>query len=56
MSYAGRPGKNDGFIYVSAAETAEVWAKYLQCESGPDEWQNEYSARAGLVCTAYSGC
>ena len=35
---------------------AEAWAEALHCESGPHAWENEYSAAADLVCTAYSSC
>jgi polyhydroxybutyrate depolymerase len=46
----------DGFVYVSAADTASTWAHALQCESGPIEWNTPSSNRAGLTCTAYNAC
>ncbi len=52
----GTAGKDDGFIYESAATTAAVWSEALECQHGPAPWQNEYSESAGLVCTAYSDC
>jgi polyhydroxybutyrate depolymerase len=51
----GKPS-GDGFIYVSAAETASIWASALQCQEGPALWETDLSLRAGLVCTAYSAC
>ena len=51
----GKPG-GDGFIYVSAADTAATWRRALHCEAGPDDWETEASIRAGLSCSAYGDC
>ena len=56
VRYDGTAGKDDGFIYTSAADTARTWAAAMECKSGPEIWQNEISEQAGLVCTAYSDC
>ena len=55
VRFDGLPA-DDGFIYSTAAITAEVWADALSCRSGPDVWQNELSQLAGLACNAYSDC
>ena len=52
----GTAGKDDGYIYESAARTAAIWSEALECQHGPAPWQNAYSESAGLVCTAYSDC
>ena len=55
VRYDGKPA-GDGFIYTTAAETAAAWSSAMACKNGPNSWQNDISQRAGLVCTAYSGC
>ena len=55
VRFDGKPA-GDGFIYTTAAKTAEVWASALACESGPQGWHNDIAAEAELVCTAYSDC
>jgi len=56
VRYDGKAGQADGFIYTSARDTAATWAEAMACETGPTPWQNDVSAQAGLVCTAYSDC
>ncbi|MDH3531589.1 MAG: hypothetical protein OEO82_01595 [Gammaproteobacteria bacterium] len=56
VRYDGRAGSADGFIYSSAAETAEQWAAAMACKAGPQPWQNPVTERAGLACTAYINC
>lgn len=52
----GKPGRADGFIYTSLVDSAREWATSMQCEVGPEPWQNELSEKAGLICNAYSSC
>jgi polyhydroxybutyrate depolymerase len=47
---------SDGFMYTTARQTAKVWARSMACKSGSEKWENEFSKRAGLECTAYSRC
>jgi len=56
VRYDGKPGKEDGFIYTSAADTAATWAQDMACETGPVPWQSDLSVAAGLVCSAYADC
>lgn len=56
VRYDGKAGSADGFIYTSAAETAEKWAAAIACKTGPQAWRNEISEQAGLTCTAYGNC
>ena len=56
IRFDGTAGKDDGYIYESAAATASMWADALECKTGPEPWQNEISAQAGLNCTAWSDC
>jgi len=52
----GRAGKDDGFLYTTLDESTEVWAKSMQCKSGPLDWPNDLATAAGVECTAYSSC
>lgn len=56
IRFDGTAGKDDGFIYVSTADTAAMWADALACEAGPARWSSEVAEQAGLVCTAHSSC
>lgn len=56
VRYDGNPGRDDGFIYTSAADTAAEWASAMACRTGPVPWHNEISESAGLVCSAHSDC
>ena len=55
VRYDGKPAQ-DGFIYTTAEETAEVWAGAMACNNGPAPWENTFSDSGGLACTAYSDC
>ncbi|MEM7431250.1 MAG: SGNH/GDSL hydrolase family protein [Pseudomonadota bacterium] len=52
----GTAGLEDAYFYVSAADTASIWAEGLSCEAGPEPYVTETTAAAGLQCTAYSSC
>lgn len=56
IRFDGTAGKDDGFIYVSTADTAAIWADALACDAAAGHWTNAVSAQAGLVCTAHSNC
>lgn len=51
----GKPGR-DGYIYTSGEDSAAVWAKKLQCDTGPAPWSNKLARQSGLSCTAYTDC
>lgn len=55
VRYDGTAG-GDGFRYTSAEQTAKVWANAMACDSGPGTWENIFSTKAGLECTAYADC
>ena len=55
VRFDGRPAA-DGFIYTSAARTAEVWASAMRCAVTPQPWSTGTTAAAGLQCNAYTNC
>lgn len=52
----GLPGRDDPFMYTPLVDSAKEWAAAMQCEIGPEPWQNDLSNKAGLTCNAYSSC
>jgi poly(3-hydroxybutyrate) depolymerase len=55
VRYDGKPAA-DGYIYTTAAKTAEIWAESMTCNGGPAPWENEFSKAVGLSCSAYTEC
>jgi homoserine O-acetyltransferase len=47
---------NDGWIFTTAAETAEKWAAALGCAATPSPWQNNISMANGLHCKVWNNC
>ena len=56
IRYDGKAGKDDGFIYATLAESTEIYADAMQCQSGPANWPSDLADAAGVECTAYSDC
>ena len=56
VRYDGKAGTADGFIYATLAESAQIHAAAMDCETGPGEWQSELANAAGVECTAYTDC
>ena len=55
VRYDGQPA-GDGFIYTSAARTAQVWAQGMSCKTGPVAWSADVKGGSALRCTAYRDC
>jgi len=55
VRFDGLPG-GDGFVYTTAAHSTEVWAEAMSCKAGPAAWENKFSRKIGLTCSAWSDC
>jgi poly(3-hydroxybutyrate) depolymerase len=56
IRYDGKAGADDGFIYATLAESAQIYAERMQCAVGPQDWPMALAEAAGVRCTAYSSC
>ncbi|MBT8077189.1 MAG: hypothetical protein KJO31_01375 [Gammaproteobacteria bacterium] len=55
VRFDGGPA-GDGFMYTTAAQTAQVWAAAMDCDDAPQHWSTATADAAGLQCTAYANC
>lgn len=56
VPHDGTAGLDDGYIYTTLADTAQIHAAAMACATGPAEWRSELAVKAGVECTAYSDC
>ncbi len=56
IRYDGKAGKDDGFIYATLADSAQIYAEAMACRTGPAAWPLDLADAAGVECTAHSDC